>query len=159
MIRVFRKIRKSMLPDSKFSKYVVYALGEIFLVVIGILIALQVNDWHQKQQLGKEELKILKSLNNEMQKNFNLFELTYSAHLQKQESLKTLLFSDLADHSISEFDTLGRGYINSGTYNPSFSVYDTLVNSGKIELISNDALKYRVSQYKDVVVLTLKKER
>ena len=140
-----------MLAESKFSKYVVYALGEITLVVIGILIALQINNWDQKQQLAKEELKILKSLHNEMQENFILFEEAYSRHLRKRDTLKTLLLLNFDEYSITDLDTLGKGYINSQTYNPSFSVYDTLVSSGKIELISNDPLKYRVSKYKDLV--------
>ena len=44
MIKFFRKIRKKMLTDNKLSKYLIYAIGEIILVVIGILIALQVNN-------------------------------------------------------------------------------------------------------------------
>jgi hypothetical protein len=43
MIKVFRKIRQKMLTENKFGKYLLYAIGEIILVVIGILIALQIN--------------------------------------------------------------------------------------------------------------------
>ena len=50
MLRFFRKIRQGLLPDNKFSKYLLYAIGEILLVVIGILIALQVSNWNEKMR-------------------------------------------------------------------------------------------------------------
>jgi len=53
MIKFFRKIRQKMLTENKFSKYLIYAIGEIVLVVIGILIALSINNWNQEQQQKK----------------------------------------------------------------------------------------------------------
>lgn len=58
MIKFFRKIRQRLLTENKFSKYLIYAIGEILLVVIGILIALQINNWNesQKEQLLEGQL-------------------------------------------------------------------------------------------------------
>jgi len=56
MIKFFRKIRQRLLSENKFSKYLIYAIGEIVLVVIGILIALQINNWNT-QKKEREELK------------------------------------------------------------------------------------------------------
>ncbi len=53
MIKFFRKIRQKLLTENKFSKYLLYAIGEIVLVVIGILIALSINNWSQEQQQKK----------------------------------------------------------------------------------------------------------
>ena len=55
MLRFFRKMRSALIPESRFGRYFFYALGEIVLVVIGILIALQVNNWneHRKQNIQK----------------------------------------------------------------------------------------------------------
>jgi hypothetical protein len=50
MIKFFRKIRKNMLTENKFSKYLIYAIGEIALVMIGILLTLQVNNWNKNQE-------------------------------------------------------------------------------------------------------------
>jgi hypothetical protein len=47
MLRFFRQIRQRLLTDNKFSKYLLYAIGEILLVVIGILIALQADFWNE----------------------------------------------------------------------------------------------------------------
>ena len=54
MIRFYRKIRKQLLSDNKFRKYLFYAIGEIFLVVIGILLALQINTWNDKRIKNNE---------------------------------------------------------------------------------------------------------
>ena len=51
MIKFFRKIRQRLLTENKFSKYLLYAIGEIILVVIGILIALQINNWNEGRKL------------------------------------------------------------------------------------------------------------
>ena len=53
MIKFFRKIRQNLLSENKFSKYLIYAIGEIILVVIGILIALGVNNWNENRKLDK----------------------------------------------------------------------------------------------------------
>ena len=58
MIKFFRKIRQNLLSEGKTGKYLKYAIGEIFLVVIGILIALQINNWNDQRKLNKEVSKI-----------------------------------------------------------------------------------------------------
>ena len=64
MIKFFRKIRQNLIMENKTSKYLKYAIGEIVLVVFGILIALQINNWNEDRKLKNEELKILLELNN-----------------------------------------------------------------------------------------------
>ena len=61
MIKFFRNIRQTMIKENKVSKYLLYAIGEIFLVVIGILIALQINNWNEKRVIREEtELRLSK---------------------------------------------------------------------------------------------------
>ena len=62
MINFFRKIRKKMADDNKPIKYMRYAIGEIVLVVIGILIALQINNWNEQRIESNEEQLILLNL-------------------------------------------------------------------------------------------------
>ena len=59
MIKFFRKIRQKLLSDNKFSKYLLYAIGEILLVVIGILIALQINNWNELNKKKQDERVLL----------------------------------------------------------------------------------------------------
>ena len=66
MLTFFRKFRKSLLGEGATSRYLLYAIGEITLVVIGILIALQINNWNQDRKDRIEERLIVKSVYEEM---------------------------------------------------------------------------------------------
>jgi hypothetical protein len=62
MLKFFRTIRKKLIEQDNVRKYLIYAIGEILLVVIGILIALQINNWNQERNLQKEERHYLAAL-------------------------------------------------------------------------------------------------
>lgn len=93
MIKIFRKIRQKLLSENKFSKYLIYAIGEIILVVIGILIALQINNWNEKQ---KNETKtrllfseILQDIENDIKAidDINLF-------IDNKDSIAKIILDD-----------------------------------------------------------------
>lgn len=66
MVKFFNKIRQHSLTENKFTKYLMYAFGEIILVVIGILIALQINNWNEQRKQAKNYINILKTIKNDM---------------------------------------------------------------------------------------------
>ena len=66
-MKVFRKIRQSMLKNRKVSQYLIYAIGEIVLVMIGILLALQVNNWNEERKLRTTINGVLKSIANDLE--------------------------------------------------------------------------------------------
>ena len=66
MIKFFRKIRYNLMEQNKTSKYFKYAIGEIVLVVIGILIALSINNWNEKRKEALQEISILKNLQTDL---------------------------------------------------------------------------------------------
>ena len=68
MIKLFRNIRKKLMQEGKTANYLKYAIGEIFLVVIGILIALQINNWNENRKTEIEEIKLLTDLHSELKK-------------------------------------------------------------------------------------------
>lgn len=73
MIKFLRQIRQRLLTENKFSKYILYAIGEIILVVIGILIALQINNWNEKR---KEKIRIeafLSDIKNDLEQDVEYF--------------------------------------------------------------------------------------
>ena len=88
MINFFRKIRQKLLTENKFSKYLLYAIGEIVLVVIGILIALQINNWNQQRILEKQSQQVLLNLREEI--NENKTELESATEFLKQRVDKRL---------------------------------------------------------------------
>lgn len=71
MIKFFRKIRYSLLETEKTGKYFKYAIGEIILVVIGILIALSINNWNETKKERKLETKVLNELLASLENNYN----------------------------------------------------------------------------------------
>ena len=69
MIRFFRRVRQRVLIEGKFSKYLLYAIGEIALVVIGILFALQLNLWKEEASMRDQEVITLRQLREEFSDN------------------------------------------------------------------------------------------
>ncbi|QBA63962.1 DUF6090 family protein [Muriicola soli] len=140
MIQFFRKIRKSLLTQGKIGKYIPYALGEIFLVVVGILLALQINNWneHKKQKsIAKELLKDIEiSLaNNYTQLNFVINynqEGNTSAELIKHQIQNNLPYHDSLDLHFSK----AIQYSTPVLKNPG---YESLKVFG-LNLVENDSL-------------------
>ncbi|MBR9853632.1 MAG: hypothetical protein GYB37_03500 [Algicola sp.] len=141
MPTIFRKIRKALLSQNRFSKYLFYAIGEIILVVIGILLALQINTWNQEKNNKNEEQFYLNKLqvnlvqdtvylsNRMRQLNFTLDSLT---------SLEVLL----RDKKLKEFtnENMFRSLIGLFRFQPQTSTFDNLISTGKLELISNQSI-------------------
>ena len=139
MIKFFRKIRQSLLNEGKTTKYFKYAIGEIVLVVIGILIALQVNSWKEERRNNTKEQQILSQLKEEY--TANLLQLEQKiAHRKKiiKAATKVLEYID-EPTKISEDSLISQLNILIG--NPTFKpIENNLINSGNILLIKNEKL-------------------
>ncbi|WP_411768277.1 hypothetical protein [Winogradskyella sp. A3E31] len=108
MIKFFRKIRYTLMSENKTKKYLIYAIGEIVLVVIGILIALQINNWNELQKLNKKETTIAKELYIEL--NENLISVKNQLALWENRDKKiieviSLIDSDNVKLTNREFDS------------------------------------------------------
>ncbi|WP_406685358.1 DUF6090 family protein [Seonamhaeicola sp. MEBiC1930] len=152
MIKFFRKIRKQLLDENKVGKYLKYAIGEIILVMIGILLALQVNTWNSNRELKKEELKIMKSLHKEFSTNLIKFDNKFDDHIAKKESIETIASINPSGFSIDSLYRLIQRVNNTPSYDPFQGIYNSIISSGKVELISNDVLKEKVSGYQDLLM-------
>jgi len=144
MLKFYRKIRKQLAYDNNLSKYSRYAIGEIFLVVIGILIALQVNNWNEARKLQNESRGILNALNAEFKNNRNVLN-DRIIHLEEANTyvkavLNLINSSEARLHNVN-IDSIISLSLQYGNYNPANSTIQELISSGKLNLISNDALK------------------
>jgi len=106
MIQFFRKIRQKMLINSNFSKYLMYALGEITLVVIGILLALAINEWKNKQSIKSDEIatlnKLVKDLESDNIRFINNIEF-YTDRTKVLGNAKSIIYKkSLSDNEIRE---------------------------------------------------------
>ncbi|MFT7606142.1 MAG: hypothetical protein ACI8VT_003741 [Saprospiraceae bacterium] len=90
MIKFFRKIRQNMIKENKTSKYMLYAIGEIILVVIGILIALSINNWNQKKTERKVEQDYISSLIEDAKTDLSNFENIITLNETRGKNLDSL---------------------------------------------------------------------
>ena len=153
MIKFYRRIRQKLLSENKFSKYLIYAIGEIVLVVIGILIALQINSLNQKRIDNAKEKTYLTYLKKELSENTQVNQRMILKRLEsKMEGL--LLAKKYCERNFVIKDTLE--FLNKITIGGLFSggfplgirnYYDELLNTGNLQLIKNDSLKNEIAAY------------
>ena len=144
MIKFFRKIRQRLLTENKFRKYLLYAFGEIILVVIGILIALQVNNLNEKSKLNNETQEIFKSLNDEFKNNRAVLKERIDALENTNKYVKAVLDLTNSDESVLatiNIDSIINLSLFYGNYNPANSTIQELISSSKLNLIKDNHLK------------------
>lgn len=154
MLKLFRKIRQDLVSHGKTGKYLKYAFGEIILVVIGILIAVQINTLNQDRIDRKLEKKILIDLRQELLTN----KLKISESIENREALyhpleRYMKLMEADRISYSDFLEIHKKSFWSGRITPSFGVINSLISSGEVNLISNDSLKYLATDWKDVLTV------
>jgi len=153
MLKFFRTIRRRLLASGKVRSYTLYAIGEILLVVIGILIALQINNWNQERQNRREELTALTSLRQEFVTNKALFaemqQLRLAALEEKSEYIQLLKTAEYTYADIVvEHEHTNANY-GAGTTSPAYGVLNSLISSGDITLIEEDELKFALTNWKE----------
>ena len=140
MIKFFRNIRQSLIMENKTSKYLKYAIGEIVLVVIGILIALQINNWNEDKKLKKEENKLLLALLEEIESNIYSVDITIKDNdtILKESTnfLKRINNNDNSDFEIYEILRV-LGY---NTNKIETSILNEILGTNSRALISNDTI-------------------
>ena len=148
-MKIFRKIRQDLLAQRKTRKYLKYAIGEIILVIIGILIALQINNLNNYNSERDLEREYLLSLRSEFQTNFEKIEKSIENNTRNFRAVEELLqlfdpeiLAATGDQELSEkmYNVFGYGI----AYQPATGVLDDIIASGKLNLILN---KFKVYQY------------
>jgi hypothetical protein len=147
MIKFFRKIRHKLLSENKFSKYLLYAIGEILLVVIGILIALKINNYNESRKERNKEQIVLKNLKEDFLANQKIIDRSLAVHEYHMNELISYLkhlgpnVPALTD-SIYKFDVSDYGKLNliEGTL-------QAVVNTDNFGIIQNELLKKKLATY------------
>lgn len=147
MLKFFRNIRQNSISENKFSQYMTYAIGEILLVVVGILIALQINNWNETQKINEWEERFLTDLKNELNNDLEQLTTVYTMQINKGNACRKVL--ELIKTAKKEDKSLiDSVYAVSQSWNTTFfpttGVYDSGMSAGKIENIENDSLKYAI---------------
>jgi len=144
MIKFFHHIRRSLLSNNNTGKYLVYAIGEIILVVLGILIALQINNWNERNKLRKTEIKILKELEIALKDDSRNLRINVQSYIIVKRSLE--IINEQLDLKNPTNDSLSFAFQNSlfnNTVAPNIGAYETLKAKG-LDLISNDSIREKI---------------
>lgn len=172
MIKVFRKFRQKLIPGNRVGKYLLYAIGEIVLVVIGILIALQANNWNEDRLEKRREVEIAQDIQKELEENLSYLKSIRNRWESRQEHLQalydTLAFKNLKISQM-EFDSLLVGSMSFGSFDLidgrlqriltlegfNFRRSDTLllqlVNLARLYKSIHEYYQYNVDTYKNIV--------
>ena len=142
MIKFFSKIRQRLLTENKFSKYLLYAVGEIVLVVIGILIALSINNWNEDNKDRKAETQSFINLKTEF-KNNHMRLLRLIKIRKKNENKNRAYIEMITNDTVPLLKKIRTKIpqINASLWNPNYPILKSLLSSGEIKKIQNDSLK------------------
>ncbi|WP_411767853.1 DUF6090 family protein [Winogradskyella sp. A3E31] len=146
MIKFFRKIRQNLLSEGKTGKYFKYAIGEIILVVIGILIALSINNWNENRKSKRVADEIYRNLQNSLVQDSTEVQRIIKSHNKSLEVQKALILNE-ANHEPFEFyennlNELIEG-ISLGVFSffPKTGIYNSIVSNNGMDLLKSKQIK------------------
>lgn len=148
MIKFFRNIRQKAIAENRLGKYATYAVGEIVLVVIGILIALSINNWNENSKTDTLEYEALQNLKADFEFN--------KIHLQKiieknKENIENSLV--ILEHTGNKFkgdfllDSILISAVSAPSFNPQNGFLDDLTSSGSLGILKNSQLRSKLSSW------------
>lgn len=144
MIKLFRNIRKKLASENKFMAYSRYAIGEIILVVIGILIALQINNWNENRKAGLQEQLLLQNLQGEFEdnlKDLDSIAIEVDQVITSLERVFDMFSQPHTNHSSDSLNIWLSDALKSPNWKPSAYLLNNLSNSGSIADLKNERLK------------------
>jgi Family of unknown function (DUF6090) len=143
MLRIFRNIRQKLAAENKVMAYLRYAIGEILLVVIGILIALQVNNWNENRKERLIEIKYLKNLKHDLQSDST--DLVYYKNIRVGQANAARELIELAKtknvSDVFKLDSLYTTVALWWEFVPNNNTFEELRSSGNLKLLRNDSIK------------------
>jgi len=150
MLRFFRRIRVKLLAEGNFKKFLLYAIGEILLVVIGILIALQINNLNEERKEKKLTSTYLANIELDLLSDLKAIEkASNDIDFYEEEGFYSLNVIDGKIDSIDKVKFLKSLIWNNHypIFQPTRSTYEDLISSGNIKLIKDNDLKVALSKY------------
>ena len=148
MIKFFRKIRQNLLSEGKTGKYLKYAFGEIILVVVGILIALAINNWNQDRLSNQQQKAYLNNLKEELATNIEMLQRMDSLYkIKKENTVKgiEILKNNPSIGGFLEMDSLIHTLWT--TFSVNRSTYDEMLNNGSFYSLQNKELKQQIDKH------------
>lgn len=151
MIKFFRRIRQRLLSENKFSKYLIYAIGEIILVVIGILIALQINNWNQQRKSNQ----LSKEFHQKLADELDAVSIRFKGDADRAKQLvnyigKSVIIlknGQLTKKGKDSLDFTLRNFFQFVRIEGKLKTFQELESTGQLGLIYNKDLKSKTLEY------------
>ena len=157
MTRIWKNNRFRNFGQNRIAKYALYAVGEIILVVIGILIALQVNNWNEKNKNSKKEVGYLRNLQQDLRiDSLRLAELKndFEVAVDSKKVFETNLDGNYVNDSLVTHFMNQHYFVND--FIPNTTTLDELTNSNGLNLINNEVLRREIvtlyNTYEDLIL-------
>lgn len=152
MLKFFRRIRRKLLDEGSLKRYLIYSIGEILLVVVGILIALQINNWNEQRKGKREEKVALNDLVAEFHRNREGFQI-HSEWQSDTESLWRKYLSQVSNIQLPDsIRAQERPRIGNSTFKISNNKLNSLLSTGYIDRIRSDTLKQLLLSWEDILL-------
>ena len=149
-MKIFRNVRKQLASENKVMAYLRYAVGEILLVVIGILIALQVNNWNELRKLNNEQKELIKSLISDFEETREIIaakEAENAESINKTSRFLSLSYTNNEKVSVDSLQHYLSGAFRYPFFVPTLTSYEQAVATGKIGLIKDKAFLKDISEF------------
>ena len=150
MLGFLRRLRRSLIEEGNLRKYLVYAIGEIFLVVVGILLALQINNLNEAQKARTQEFQHLRALKEEFILNLTELNATDSLALTHRTAAKKLAIPAGPNASMNEAEFTELFHVafkDHSQYSSSSAVLEDLLSSGSLSRITRDDLREKLASW------------
>lgn len=151
MITFFRKIRQRLIAENRFTKYLLYAFGEIILVMIGILLAFQVNSWQDRRTRAKKEQNYLKDIKANLIHDIKAIDQVVGFNDSKSELIDSTFrtLEQSSDPEVYMPKIIKYMYVLTiyEVFEPNRIAFDNMIAAENIDLITNISLKSQLSQY------------
>ena len=155
MIKFFRKIRQNQFMENKTGKYFKYAIGEIVLVVIGILIALSINNWNNQRLANKQMNSFLQAIKEDLKSDGLEFDSSIKFNKEQAEQKKNILkLSNFDDLNIDSLFMVIRPRFSN--YEINATTFDKVKSSGVTQISNNKELSENIYFYYTNRVIALK---
>ena len=160
MIKFFRNIRKNVLNEGKTTKYAKYAIGEIILVVIGILIALSINNWNERSIEESNELKYYMNIKRQLieDKNAINVNIDYNTHYLKEYQQAINIIEENDTTLVDSLVSISVNLLEFSDFHRQSNIYETMVNSGEIKLLKNQQIIEALQQLEEKYIYINKLE-
>ena len=151
MIKFFRKIRQKLISENKFSKYLIYAIGEIVLVVIGILIALQINNWNEQRKSNQ----LSKEFHQKLADELDAVSIRFKGDADRATELVNYIGNSviilrkgqLTEKGKDTLDFTLRNFFQFVRIEGKLKTFQELESTGQLGLIYNKDLKLKTLEY------------